>query len=186
MRIAHVSAIALTLLAASTASQAAVSVLGNGQAHTCYIQAEYNIEPKDSVAICTDALKNDVLSQVDRASTLINRAILRARSMDMDGAMADYDAAIAVGSNADEVYLNRSATFIAMKRYADALKDADQAVAMHTPRIEIAYFNRALANEALGNIQAAYADFQAALQAEPRFTAAAEQLSRFHVTRSGT
>ena len=83
-----------------------------------------------------------------------------------------------------EVYLNRAATMIALKRYDDALKDADRAVQLHPVRIEVAYYNRAMANEALGNVRAAYEDYSAAVQAQPRFTAAKDQLSRFHMVRS--
>lgn len=183
MNIARVSAVALALLATTSTAEAAVSVVGNGLAHDCYLQAEYNLDRK-GIAICTDALKNDVLPQIDRASTLINRAILRARASDTDGAMADYAAALAIGANDGEVYLNRAATLIALKRYDDALKDADQAVQMNPARIEIAYYNRAMANEALGNVRAAYDDYYAAVKAQPRFKAAKDQLSRFHLVRS--
>lgn len=185
MNTMRASVIVLALLSAS-AAQAAVSVVGGGtSAHICYRHAEKAFEPRQSVAICTDALKSDVLSSVDRASTLVNRAILKSLSDDTDGAMADYAAALALGANDDEVYLNRSATLIALKRYDEALKDADQAVRLNTPRIEIAYYNRALAHEALGHVQEAYADYQAAVRAQPRFAAASESLSRFRVVKSG-
>jgi tetratricopeptide (TPR) repeat protein len=189
MKIVRISMIACGLLAACGAAssvQAAVSVVGAGTAHTCYVQAEHGNDLKAGIAICTDALKNEVLSRIDRASTLVNRAILRARLADTDGAMADYAEALSLGSNDVEVYLNRSATLIALKRYSEALRDADQAVALHPARIEIAYYNRALANEALGNVGAAYQDYKAALQAEPQFKAAAERLAHFHVVQGAT
>jgi tetratricopeptide (TPR) repeat protein len=190
MNFVRASAIATALVAGSTAfssAQAAVSVIGAGTAHQCYLQAEAGDDLKAGVAVCTDSLKNEVLSRTDRASTLINRAILRARSADTDGAMADYGEALTVGGNDAEVYLNRSATYIALRRYSDALHDADQAVALHPERIEIAYYNRALANEALGNVGAAYQDYRAALQAQPQFKAAADRLAHFHVVQgSGT
>ncbi len=52
------------------------------------------------------------------------------------------------------------------------------------PRLEIAYYNRGLANESLGNIEAAYHDFQDALKIAPDFAAATEQLSRFRLVRT--
>jgi tetratricopeptide (TPR) repeat protein len=190
MDIARGSVVAVALVAAWTAlssAQAAVSVIGAGTARLCYLQAEAGDDLKAGVAICTDSLKNEVLSRVDRASTLINRAILRALSADTDGAMADYAEALSVGGNDAEVYLNRAATYIALRRYSDALHDADQAVALRPVRIEIAYYNRALANEALGNVGAAYQDYKAALQAQPQFRAAADRLAHFHVVQgSGT
>jgi tetratricopeptide (TPR) repeat protein len=185
MKFVRASLIVPALLASIADAEAAVSVIGNGKAHSCYIEAEYTTDPRMSVAICIDALRNEILSKKDRSATLINRAILRAESADTPGAMEDYEAAIAVGANTGEAYSNRAATHIALKQYSEALSDADRAVHLRTPRMEIAYYNRALANEALGNVQAAYADYQAAVRAEPRFAAATEALSRFRVVKSG-
>jgi tetratricopeptide (TPR) repeat protein len=188
MNVARTSVVALGLFAgigAFSVAHAAVSVIGAGTAHQCYLQAESGDDLKAGVAICTDSLKNETLSLVDRASTRINRAILRARSADTDGAMTDYSEALSLGSNDAEVYLNRAATYIGLRRYGDALHDADQALALHPARIEIAYYNRALANEALGNVGAAYQDYKAALQAQPQFKAAAERLAHFHVVQGG-
>jgi tetratricopeptide (TPR) repeat protein len=184
MRIVQACALALLAAAFASPAGAAVSVIGNGVAHDCYIKAEYHVYAKDGIELCTQALKKDVLSSVDRASTLINRGILKAHAADPDGALADYDAAIALGENLGEAYVNRSATLIFLKRYGEALHDADQAVQRGTKRMEVAYFNRGLANESLGNIQAAYADYSAALKAQPRFAAATEQLARFRVVKS--
>jgi tetratricopeptide (TPR) repeat protein len=186
MKVVRISVIAFGLIVtcgAASSVQAAVSVVGAGMAHTCYVQAEFGDDLKAGIAICSESLKSDVLSRIDRASTLINRAILRARTADTDGAMADYAEALSLGSNDGEVYLNRSATLIALRRYSEALHDADQAVALHPARVEIAYYNRALANEALGNVGAAYQDYKAALEAQPQFKAASERLAHFHVVQ---
>jgi tetratricopeptide (TPR) repeat protein len=178
------AAITFAILCAAAPAGAAVQVVGNGVAHNCYVVAEHGLEPRKGIALCTDALLHTTLSQVDRTATLINRAILRSRATDMLGAMADYDTALEIGANDGEVYLNRSATLIALKRYADALHDADAAVTHGVNRMEIAYYNRGLANESLGNIKAAYDDFQAALKTEPDFAAAKDELARFRVVRS--
>jgi len=182
MKIAFVSAAVLfASLFAAPSAQAAASVIGGGLAHSCYIQAEYNIDPNGSIQICTNALANEVLSRADHASTLINRAILRAHSADLQGAMQDYADALQLSGNDGEVYLNRSATLIAMRRFADALKDADAAIKLQPARLEIAYFNRGLANESLGNVKAAYDDYKMALSIQPEFTAASDALARFRL-----
>ena len=175
----------LAVLCAAVPAGAAVQVVGGGSiAHECYVAAEQDAAPQRGIAVCTDAIAHDPLSQVDRAATLINRAILRARAGAMTDAMADYDAALQIGANDGEVYLNRSATLIALKRYADALNDADAAVKRGVARMEIAYYNRGLANEDLGNIKAAYDDLQAALKIAPDFVAAKQELARFRVVRT--
>lgn len=185
MRISRRASLALAILGlCAPGAHAAESVIGNGIASVCYLHTERNLNARDGVRICSDALKNDILSGVDRTATLINRAIERARAADTDGAMADYESAIAIGANPGVAYLNRAATLIALHRYADALADADRAVALKVPRLEIAYYNRGLANESLGNIEAAYHDFQDALKIAPDFAAATEQLSRFRLVRT--
>jgi len=181
MRAAHIASV---LILSCVSAQAAESVLGSGVARVCYLHTERNLNARDGVRICTDALEHGILSATDRTSTLINRAIERARAADTDGAMADYDAAITIGANPGVAYLNRSATLIALHRNADALADADRAVALNVPRLEIAYYNRGLANESLGNIEAAYHDFQDALKIAPDFAAASEQLARFRLVRT--
>lgn len=186
MRVAYVrAAVLLASLFAAPSAFGAASVLGSGVAHTCYTQTEYNVDPKSTIEICTEALQTGVLSTTDRASTLVNRAIERARTGDLPGAMDDYAAALATGGNDAEAYMNRAATLIAMKRYADALKDADAAIKLHPARLEVAYFNRALANESLGNVRAAYDDYKTALSIEPHFAAAADSLARFRVSHGG-
>jgi tetratricopeptide (TPR) repeat protein len=167
-----------------SAAHAAESVIGNGVARVCYLHTEHGLDAKDGVRICSDALANDVLSGVDRTATLINRAIERARAQDADGAMDDYQTAITIGVNPGTAYLNRSATLIALHRYADALSDCDQAIALGVKRIEIAYYNRGLADESLGKVEAAYHDFQDALKAEPDFAPAQQQLSRFRLVKT--
>src|SRR5579862_2720108 len=151
-------------LLATTAASAAVAVVGNGTATVCYSEAENGWNTSFGIQMCNDALKNATLNQVDRASTLINRGILKARADDVDGAMHDYADALALGENVGEAYLNRSATEIALRRFDEAKDDADQAITHGTKRLEIAYYNRAVANEALGNVGAAFQDYKAALQ----------------------
>ncbi|HEY0303202.1 MAG TPA: hypothetical protein VGC36_17780 [Rhizomicrobium sp.] len=135
---------------------------------------------------CTAALRNVYLTNSERASLLINRAVLYSFARDFAGALEDYTAAIATGERVAEAYTDRSATLISLHRYADAVHDSDEALRLHTARPELAYFNRAVANEKLGNIRGAYEDYKAALAAKPGFAAAADQLTRFKVVKSGT
>jgi tetratricopeptide (TPR) repeat protein len=179
---------ALALVAASAAGAAAEqNVVGAGTSMTCIAQAQDpNADLGAAVQGCTDALQFQPMSVSDRVGTLINRGILRARMHDATGAMADYSEAISMDDQAAQAYLNRSATLIGLKRYSEAKSDADKAISLHASPLEVGYFNRAVAEEGLGNVKAAYDDYNAALKVQPNFQPARDELKRFKVTGSSS
>ncbi|MGH6877361.1 MAG: tetratricopeptide repeat protein [Rhizomicrobium sp.] len=185
MKLRTPAVIAFSTAAALAAAhaQAAVTVLGNGVAHSCYQVAELGGNPTDGISDCTFALEQTALSVNDRAATFVNRGILRARKDDDEGALADYDQGIALDAALGEAYVDRGALMIVMRRYDDALSDLDKGISLGANRIQIAYYDRAIVDEALGNIRAAYEDYKKAADIQPDFTLATEQLARFRVVR---
>lgn len=186
MNIRDVSALAigaLALAAFSAPSHAAVSVLGMGLGQSCYEAAEFGGDPRGGVATCTMALNEAALTHEDRAATHVNRGIMRARSDDAMGALDDYDQGIALDADLPEAYVDRGATMISLKRYDEAITDLDKGISMNAKRLHIAYYDRAIADEALGNLRAAYQDYKKAVELEPDFGLATEQLARFKVVR---
>jgi tetratricopeptide (TPR) repeat protein len=175
--------LATVVLFAGSSSQAAVTVLGNGVAHSCYEFAEYGGNPMDGVQTCTFALDQTTLSVRDRAATYVNRGILRARKDDSDGALADYDRGLDIDAGLAEGYVDRGTVMIELRRYDDALTDIDKGISLGAERPQIAYYDRGIADEALGNIRAAYEDYKKASEIEPGFKLAVDQLSRFRVVR---
>lgn len=165
-------------------SNAAVTVLGNNSlAQSCYHAADVGGDPKTGIDTCTTALETQPLAVKDRAATLVNRGIMRAELADTHGALADYDQGITINPAQGEAYVDRGATLIALKRWSDALADISKGISLGAKRPYIAYYDRAIADEALGDIRAAYEDYKKAAELEPGFTLATEQLSRFHVVR---
>ncbi len=167
-------------LALSQANATAV-VVGNGLAHSCYVIAQYGGDPREGVEVCTRALEQMPLSKKDRASTFVNRGVMRAKLGQPYDAMNDYERAIAVDPTLAQAYVDRSAALITLKRYDDAVKSADEGLSRGAAQPEMAYYNRAIAEEALGNVNGAYRDFKQAVALVPEFTAAAEQLKRFRI-----
>ncbi|HEX3664514.1 MAG TPA: hypothetical protein VHU23_04690 [Rhizomicrobium sp.] len=162
---------------------AAVTVLGNGAAHGCFEFAEYGGNLTDGITTCDFALEQTTLTVKDRAATFVNRGILRGRREEPEGALADYDKGIALDPVLGEAYVDRGAVLIVLKRYDDALADLDKGISLGANRPQIAYYDRAIVDEALGNIRAAYQDYKKAAEIQPDFTLATEQLSRFRVVR---
>jgi tetratricopeptide (TPR) repeat protein len=185
MKFRTLGAAALSTLAAWAvpSAQAAVTVLGNGVAQSCYEVAEFGGNPIDGISACTFALEQTTLSVKDRAATFINRGILRARKSDTDGALADYNRGLAMDAALGEGFVDRGAIMIVLRRYDDAVADIDKGIALGSNRLQIAYYDRGIADEALGNIRAAYEDYKKAAEIQPDFALATEQLSRFRVVR---
>jgi tetratricopeptide (TPR) repeat protein len=168
-------------VAAAVPTLAAETVVGQGLAQSCYQSAEFGGDPETGIPDCTGALNNEVLSPRDRAATFINRGILRARNKNTDGAFADYNIAIGMMPNVGEAYVDRGAAYIAIRRYKEALADLNKGIALGSTSLHLAYYDRAIADEALGDIKGAYEDYKQALVLMPNFAPALEQLKRFKV-----
>jgi tetratricopeptide (TPR) repeat protein len=70
---------------------------------------------------------------------------------------------------------------ILFQRYDDALKDINKGIGMGAKKPEIAYYDRAIVDEALGDVRGAYEDYKKAVEIAPDFALASEQLARFKV-----
>ena len=190
MNLRYLSAIAMgvfgTGIVVALPAQAAVTVIGSGLAQSCYQAAEFNTNAQGGVDTCTMALEHQALTQEDRASTLVNRGILRARTSDSAGALLDYNAALDMNPNLAEAYVDRGANYIKMKRCQSALDDLNKGLKLGANEPHIAYYDRAIAHECVGDIRGAYEDYTKAISLEPDFTLAAEQLRRFKVVRKST
>jgi tetratricopeptide (TPR) repeat protein len=185
-KIAIASALLLTAGLALQPTSAEQRVIGGGTTETCKADVlDASNDPKTGVADCTDALQFQPMSLSDRISTTVNRGTLRSRAGDLNGAYADFSDAISMNPRYGQAYLDRSATLLGLKRYTQAKADADMAIQYNARPAEVAYYNRAAAEEGLGDIQAAYHDYKMAVQLQPNFTAAKNELARFKVTSGG-
>jgi tetratricopeptide (TPR) repeat protein len=170
-------------LFAAASATAAVSVMGNGLGASCYQAAEFGKDARSALETCTLAIEQEPLSITDRAATYINRGILRSRLGDDNAALRDYNEGIGLDSNHGEGYIDRGATYIVLQRYDDAMNDLNKGIAMGAHKPHIAYYDRAIVDEAVGNVRAAYQDYKKAVELEPDFALASEQLTRFKVIR---
>jgi len=158
-------AVGIVVLAAPQA-QAAITVIGNGLARNCYEEAEFGGDTAAAIETCTNALELSALAVNERAATYINRGILKSR----------YD-----DPNLGEGYVDRGAVQILFQHYDEALKDINTGIGMGPKKPEIAYYDRAIVDEALGNVRGAYEDYKKAVEIAPDFELAAQELTRFKV-----
>lgn len=169
------------VMTATSAANAATTVVGNGVAKDCYRAAKMETSPRAGVRMCDLALDSEPLNLRDRAATLNNRGILLLRLKATDKALEDFDRALDLKPELSNVYINRSAAYVRLKRHQDAIADATHALELNAEETHAALFNRAMAYEQLGNVTAAYHDLKAALAAKPDFVEAQTELDRYQV-----
>ena len=161
-------------------TQAAVTVIGPGPAQICYQAAEMTASASDYMTYCDQALAG-ILSTDDRAATFINRGVLKLSVNDYNAAAADFQSGLTLNTALGEGYIDLGAVQIAHRQYADAIVNINKGLKLGTKKPHLAYYDRAIASEALGNLQGAYDDYRQALQLEPDFTRASDELKRFQV-----
>ncbi len=178
----------LALLAAVIAAPAGAGVmtLGSSSASLCYQAAESSFQPTlGDLRQCETALTEEALTRHDRVATHVNRGILRLKRGQLDLAIADFDTAIRMDPAEPEAYLNKGAAMIRQSDSRAALGLFGMAIERRTSRPELAFFGRAVANEALGHARQAYEDYRRASELAPEWEDPKVELSRFRVVSSG-
>jgi tetratricopeptide (TPR) repeat protein len=179
--------IRLLLLAVSTSflagpAAAAVTVVGNSLAKSCYEAAEAKSLPRPAdVDTCNRALNEEALSAADNVATHVNRGILHARRGDMTRALADFDAASTQNPAEPEAYFNKAAVLLRSGGANQALPLFNKAIEHRTRFMAGAYYGRAIAQENLGNLKAAYLDYRKASELAPKWADPKTELARFSV-----
>lgn len=169
------------LLALAAPASAAVSVLDSGSASACYSAARAERTTAAATAAC-DAALTGAASTRDLAASYANRSAVLLGADDATGALADADQALALDPGLQEVAVTKAGALLMLGRYAEARSTLDAALPhVEGIALERALFNRALANEALGDVKAAYLDFKRAAELNPAFDDAHVELARFSV-----
>jgi tetratricopeptide (TPR) repeat protein len=171
---------AIVTIFSAAGAQGAVTVIGAGAAQLCYQGADTGQSSIEYVQYCNEALAG-VLTKDDRAATYINRGVLELLEMKVNAAQDDFNAGLSINDGLGEGYVDRGATLIAQKKYAEAIADINKGISLGSKEPQLAYFDRAMANEALGNLRAAYEDYRQSLVIAPDFTRASDELKRFKV-----
>jgi tetratricopeptide (TPR) repeat protein len=166
-------------------SEASAAGLSRDGARECYLATLREASPENGqvgLQACSQALDSAANPDM-RAGLLANRAYIRLRMADYPGTVADADASLSLAPDLAAASLNRGAGLIGLGRYQDALPSLEKAVTLSSGnKLELAYYNRGIAREHLGDIKGAYLDYKKATELDPKFVSAQEQLARFTVT----
>lgn len=151
----------------------------------CFDAAQQVGPSARGIAACSRALDSRHLAPHDRAATLVNRGILKAREGSFAASIADYDAALAVDPGLAEAHINKGIALNALGGHAEAAIAALTAgLALHPANAAIAYYARGIADEMAGAVRDAYADYNQAARLAPDWDAPADELRRFAVVRA--
>jgi tetratricopeptide (TPR) repeat protein len=174
---------AVAAAAFAAPASAGITVLGNTDARLCFEAAESNSLPgTGELRRCDDALTRDTLTGYETVATHVNRGILRLRRGQLDDAISDFDRAIALDPAQPESYINKGAALIRRNNPAEAVNLFTVALERNTRRPAVAHYGRAVAQEELGNVAAAYRDFRRASELDPNWREPRIELTRFRVT----
>jgi tetratricopeptide (TPR) repeat protein len=117
----------------------------------------------------------------------VNRGIIHMQGRDIESAVADYRAAIAIDPDLAEAHVNLGIALLHRGGQDQAaIETLTRALEMKPTRPEVALYTRAVAHEMVGNVREAFEDYSAAAAAAPDWKEPAEQLKRFSVERKAT
>lgn len=186
MKHVHAFLLACIVAGAGAPLAAAQIVLGSSQAEACYNAVEAGDRGRAAtIARCQDAFADARLTQRDRAATHNNLGILFHRAGRPDEALAQFDRALAISADHAAFWHNRGIALMGARDYPAAVTHFTRALELEFEPAAHALYNRALSREQTGDLAGAYHDLRAALQADPGFALARDELTRFVVEPSG-
>ena len=180
---ALVLAVSTAALTAALPAYAGVMVIGGSYAQGCFKAAEQHNTTLESLNTCDSAFSEESLSPQDEMATHVNRGILLMLRDDFGRAYSDFSTAMAMEPNRSEPYLNMAILQLRNEKSAEAVPLFSKAIELRTELPEVAYYGRALANEDVGNLKAAYTDLQQATSLKPNWDAPRRDLARYKVSR---
>lgn len=152
---------------------------GTPNAVACAERAGRGEATEQALADCTRAIDQERLVRSDQAALLINRGAIHLRRREGEAALADFDAVIRMIPRHAEAHLNRGAALIMLGQPGPAVAAITEALTLGVREPHKAYYNRGAAREALGDLRGAYEDYSTALEIQPDWGLASQELERF-------
>ena len=186
LRVAVAAALGSVPLFIASHSVADVTIIGNGLAAECSTSATgvaNNLPARNEAEReCTLALEGEALSPHEAAATYVNRGVLYLSGGAVADAGRDFEQALRLEPNLPEALVDRGAALIAGGHDKDGVDEITRGLALNPTQPEKAYYNRAVAEERLGDLRSAYFDYLKASELKPGWPLPKTELARFKVS----
>lgn len=172
--------------AQAPSSWSSASLVATARARACFEAATARQPGADALAACTSVLEGERLAPAQQAASLINRGIIHMQMKNLDAAIADFDAAIALRPETAEAWVNKGIAHIRKGDDATAAALLSKGLELGPENPAVAHYSRAYAYEGIGKLREAYEDYGRAAALAPDWPDPYEQLKRFRVVRVKT
>lgn len=154
-------------------------------ARTCFIGAVSTAATQPEAAACDLAVVAPSIAVDQRVASFVNRGVVHMTRRQNAAALADFDRALAIDPNCAEAYFNKALVLMRNPATVEAaLPMLDAAIRNGVPRLEVAYFGRAVLHENRGDYRAAYRDLLRAREIAPLWEPPTRELARYSVQGS--
>ncbi len=153
--------------------------LGAPMAALCADAAATGRADDEAAQACDQAIATERLNRANMIATQINRGAIYLRRRDGARALEAYDAVIDLDDENANAHLSRGIALQLAGRPGPAVASITEALSLGVPQPHMAYYYRAAARESLGDVRGAYEDYRTALEIEPNWGPAFEELARF-------
>lgn len=131
-----------------------------------------------ALARCTRALREEAGNRGNLVVTRLNRGNIYMGRHEPQLAIADFDAAIALDPRNAEARLNKGVALVVLEQYGPAIAIVTESLSLGVNEPHKAYYTRAAAREALGDLRGALEDYTTALEIRPDWGLADAEIQR--------
>lgn len=132
----------------------------------------------EALGRCDLALRDNLVPE-QRFAVLVNRGVMRVRRQEHALAMADFDAALEIAPDNAVALFNRGLAQVRLRQDGPAVATLTRALSLGVESPYLAYYFRGVARERLGDSRGALEDYSTALEINPDWAPAEEDMARF-------
>ncbi len=150
----------------------------NSHARACNEFAISGNTTDAAITRCTRALREERENRGNLVVTYMNRGNIHMARREPELALADFEAVLALDERNAEARLNKGVAWVMLENYGPAIAVLTDALSLGVNEPHKAYYSRAAAREALGDMRGALEDYTTALQIQPDWGLADAEMQR--------